>query len=376
MTTHRLNFFPLGNADCCRIDLENGRQLLLDYAAMRDPKDKGDLRCDLPKELRDDLDARHRDYYDVVGVTHLDADHINGSSEFFYLDHAQKYQGKGRIVIRELWVPAAAIIEEGCEDESRVIRQEARYRLKQGKGVRVFSRPDQLKDWLAGEGLSLAERQDLITDAGQTVPGWTLDADGVEFFVHSPFASRLDDGAMVERNNDSLVLHATFMADNNNTRVFFGADAEHEALADIVRITRAKKREERLDSDVIKIPHHSSYRSLGPDKGKEKTPPTEEIAYFYEKKLQSRAMLVSTSKLIPADDSDDQPPHRQAANYYKEQAQEQGGEYVVTMEQPKESAPETLVIEITGSKAKRKKSYLGGIGIAVSRPAPRAGHRG
>ncbi len=375
MTTHRLNFFALGNADCCRIDLENGRQLLLDYAAMRDPKDKSDLRCDLPKELREDLDARHRDYYDVVAFTHLDDDHIHGSSDFFYLEHAQKYQGKGRIVIRELWVPAAAIIEEGCEDESRVIRQEARYRLKQGRGIRVFSRPDQLKEWLAGEGLLLTDRQELITDAGQLVPGWTLAEDGVEFFVHSPFASRLEDGTMVDRNKDSLVLHATFLADNNNTRVFFGADAEHKPLADIVSITRAKKREERLDSDVVKIPHHSSYRSLGPDKGKEKTAPAEQVAYFYEKKLLWRATLVSTSKPIPADDSDDQPPHRQAANYYTEQAQAQGGEYVVTMEHPKKSAPETLVIEITGSKARRKKMYLGGIGAAVSRPAPRAGHR-
>jgi hypothetical protein len=373
MTIHRLNFFPLGNADCCRIDVDNGRQLLLDYAAMRDPEDANDLRCDLPKELREDLDGRQRDYYDVVAFTHLDDDHIHGASEFFFLEHAQKYQGEGRIVIRELWVPAAAIIEEGCEDESRTIRQEARYRLKEGKGIRVFSRPDQLKDWLAGEGIALSDRASLITDAGQTVPGWTLAADGVEFFVHSPFASRLDDGTVVDRNKDSLVLHATFLADNATTRVFFGADTEHEALTEIVRITRAKGREERLESDVVKIPHHSSYKSLGPEKGKDKTTPTEQIAYLYEKKLQWRATLVSTSKPIPDNDDDDQPPHRQAANYYKERAQAQGGEYVVTMEHPRKSAPEKLVVEISGGKATRKKTYLGGIGAAITRPTPRAG---
>jgi len=59
---------------------------------------------------------------------------------------------------------------------------------------------------------------------------------------------------------------------------------------------------------------------------------------------------------IPTNDDDNQPPHRQAANYYKEQAAAQGGTYVVTMENPKPSAPETLVIEITGSKAKQKKA--------------------
>jgi hypothetical protein len=85
---------------------------------------------------------------------------------------------------------------------------------------------------------------------------------------------------------------------------------------------------------------------------------------------------VSTSNVIPTDDSNDQPPHRQAANYYKEQAQAQGGEYVVTMEHPEPSAPEPLVIEIGGSKAKRKKEYAGGIAAAVTTRAPRAGHRG
>lgn len=375
MATHKLNLFPLGNADCCRIDLEIGRQILLDYAALRDPKDPKDLRCDLAKALRDDLQSRKRDYYDVVGYTHLDDDHIHGSSEFFYLEHAQKYQGAGRIKIRELWVPAAAIIEEGCEDESRIIRQEARYRLKKGTGIRVFSRPDQLKDWLKKEGLSLDDRKHLITDAGQLIPGWTTAGDGVEFFVHSPFASRLEDGVLLDRNKDSLVLHATFLADGTNTRVFFGADAEHEALTEIVRITRAKSRDERLESDVVKIPHHSSYLSLGPEKGKDKTKPTDQIAYFYEKKLLWRATLVSTSCPIPSDDSDDQPPHRQAANYYKEQAQAQGGEYVVTMEHPTSAAPEPLVIEIGGAKAKRKKQYSGGIAAAVASRAPRAGHR-
>ena len=43
---HKLTFFPLGNADCCRIDLDSGQQLLFDFAATRDPSDKSDRRID------------------------------------------------------------------------------------------------------------------------------------------------------------------------------------------------------------------------------------------------------------------------------------------------------------------------------------------
>ena len=378
MATHRLNFFPLGNADCCRIDLDNGDQILIDYAAMRDPACKDDLRIDLPAELRKDLGSRKRDSYKVVMFTHLDDDHIRGASNFFYMRHAQKHQdqvdGKSRIKMDEMWVPAAVITEAGCTEEDRIIRQEARYRLKQGAGIRVFSRPEQLKNWLEGEGLAVVDRRSFITDAGRLVPGWLAEIQGVEFFVHSPFACRTDDGSYVERNDGCLVLHATFSAEGTKTRVFFGADIRQEPLSEIVRITRSKNREERLDSDIVKIPHHTSYLSLGPDKGTTKTNPTEDIAYFYEKKLLWRATLVSTSKPTPTNDEDPQPPHQQAANYYREQADAQGGTYVVTMENPKTSAPETLVIEITGSKAKQKKSYSAGLVSAVSQPAPRAGN--
>jgi hypothetical protein len=130
--TARLTFHPLGNADCTRIDLADKRKMLIDFADMRDSKDPWDRRIDLPVELRTDLRAAKRDNYDVVCFTHLDDDHCRGSSEFFWMDHAAAYQGDDRIKIRELWVPAAAILEDGLDDCARVIRQEARYRLRLG----------------------------------------------------------------------------------------------------------------------------------------------------------------------------------------------------------------------------------------------------
>src|SRR4051812_1147629 len=103
----KLTFFPLGNADCCLIDLQGGQKLLFDYANQRNPNDSTDLRIDLPTALAADLKTARRDYYDVVAFTHLDADHIAGASEFFHLKHNPKYQGEGRVKINTLWVPAA-----------------------------------------------------------------------------------------------------------------------------------------------------------------------------------------------------------------------------------------------------------------------------
>jgi hypothetical protein len=44
---HKLRFFPLGNADCCRIDLEGGEKILFDYADTRGDGNSTDLRIDL-----------------------------------------------------------------------------------------------------------------------------------------------------------------------------------------------------------------------------------------------------------------------------------------------------------------------------------------
>jgi len=51
----KIHFFPLGNADTLRLDLADGRKVLVDYANMRCADDDDDLRCDLPAELRRDL---------------------------------------------------------------------------------------------------------------------------------------------------------------------------------------------------------------------------------------------------------------------------------------------------------------------------------
>src|SRR6476646_798870 len=140
--TAKMTFFPIGNADTTLIDLANGQTVLVDYANMRCADDPADARCDLPALLKRALKNSSRDDYDVVCFTHLDTDHINGASDFFWFRHAAKYQSADRVKMNEMWVPSAVITEDGVDGDARTIRQEARYRLEKGEGIKVFSRPD------------------------------------------------------------------------------------------------------------------------------------------------------------------------------------------------------------------------------------------
>lgn len=374
----KLTFHPLGNADCTRMDLADGKKFLVDYADMRNSDDQWDRRIDLPAELHKDLRTAERDYYDVVCYTHLDDDHCCGSGDFFWLEHALKYQGEGRIKIRELWVPAAAILEDGCEDSARIVRQEARHRLKKGSGIRVFSRPDKLKAWLEANGLSLESRGHLITNAGEYVPGFsTAGAERAQFFIHSPFGWRQNGNELVDRNQDSVVFQATFLEGGRETYALFMSDIDHDAIEKIVTTTKRHQREDRLLWDIFKIPHHCSYTAVGPDKGEDETEPTAEVEWLCEDQGRERCTMMSTSWSIPYkgsdEDKDVQPPHRQAAAYYKRVAADKDGQFKVTMDLPSASKPKPTTIEITerGARLLTVSATVGAASI-VSTPA-RAG---
>lgn len=367
-----LNFYPLGNADCCQIITRDYKRILFDYAHVREAEDEDDKRCDLAATLKEDLDKNKKKYFDIVAFTHLDRDHCGGAGDFFYFEHAEKYQDDDRVKIKTLWVPASAVLEPNLKDDARIIREEAKHRLREGKGIRVFSRPEKLKDWFEAEGISYDDRKHLITDAGNVIPGLSLDEDGIEFFLHSPFAKRLDDGSLEDRNDHSIVVQAVFEEGHQQTKLMLGSDVNYELLQDIVNITKHKKKEERLEWDIFELPHHCSYKSLAEEKGIEKTEPVEEVKWLFEEQGKESGIIVSTSDPIPSTTTK-QPPHKQAANYYKDVISDLKGQFIVTMEHPRIDKPEPLTVEITENKACVRKRMAAASFSIISQTSPRAG---
>jgi beta-lactamase superfamily II metal-dependent hydrolase len=367
---HKITFYPLGNADTSLIELDNNKKILFDYANMKCADDVTDKRIDLPTELNKVVKGD----YDVVYFTHADKDHINGFSKYFYLEHAEKYQGANRKKIIELWVPAHLLTDKDVKDEARILRQEARQRLKNKKGIKVFSRPDNLKNWCdEQEDICFDDIKDFIVDAGTCVPGFdNKTMHGVEFFVHSPFASVSQN---INRNSQAIVMHATF---NNftETKIMLGSDIDYNVWNDIIKITIHYKNEKKLLWDVFHISHHCSYTALSAEKTIDETKPDVQITWLYEVQGSRRSLIVSPSKTLPIkgskEDDDVLPPHRQAANYYKKVASLLDGEFKVTMEHPSESEPKPMVVEIGNSGIILQKAFST-TGFVTNKPAPKAG---
>ena len=263
----KVRFFPIGNADTCVIDADS-RKFIFDYAAPQ-PQGGDDRRIDLAETLRAEFKKEKRDTVDVVSFSHLDTDHFAGASEFFQLEHAKKYQGEGRVHIKEMWVPAAAILESKWDQskEGRIIQAEARYRLKEGKGIRVISKPEILDDWLKDQDIDPRSRRDLIVSAGNLMPGFSLRDKGIEFFVHAPFSDQRDESE-VDRNGESSVFHVKIKDGEDDVGLLLTGDTPYDVLSRIVETSERAGNEDRLYWDIVKVPHHSSYTSLGPEKGR------------------------------------------------------------------------------------------------------------
>ena len=377
---HQIIFYPMGNGDTSQIILDNGKRILFDFRHLKKAEDGKGPEIDLKGHLKEELKGSKKTSFDVVAFTHGDKDHIENSTDFFELLYAKKYQGNDRIKIDELWVPAAMILDTATNDEQSdefvIWRQEARYRLKEGKGIRVFSKPDKLKDWLKENGLTLDSRRNMITDAGKVVPGFTLDKDGVEFFCHSPFVKHVDDSDDL-RNAAALIFNVRFKSGNNTFDYLASGDSKWEVLEEIIEATKYHKNIDRLAWDIYSLPHHCSYRTLSDDKGDTETIPTPLIKELLLLGKENAYVVSSSNPIEDTKEGREQqyPPHIQAKKCYERYLREvDGAKFLVTMEEPTEKKPEPIIFEIDNNGISRGgKAFVSGISSITSSRAPRAG---
>lgn len=376
---HRIVFYPVGNGDTGQIILENGKRILLDYRHRKIAENEETPEIDLDVRLRKELKDAGRDSFDVVAFTHADCDHIENSTEFFELRHAAKYQGDGRIKIDTLWVPSALLVEtasnEHQSEEFVLWRQEARYRLKKGEGIRVFSKPEKLRGWLEENGLTLESRRHLITDAGKLAPEFDLATDGVEFFCHSPFIKHVDEGDDL-RNGASLIFNVRFRKNGYDYDYLAVGDSEWCVLEDIVKATKAHGNMDRLSWDLYNIPHHCSYLALSDEKGDFETVPKPLVEEILLSGKDGAYIVSSSYPILDTREGREQiqPPHIQAKKCYEYNLKKTGGaKFFVTMQEPNAFKPEPLEFKIDYDGLSLIRNTVSAASIITSTSAPRAG---
>lgn len=356
---HTVTFYPVGNGDTSLIETINKKFILMDYHQTSNSSDTNTPEYDIKTALTKKIKDAKKKSFDVVAFTHADKDHISGSTEFFYLEHANKYQGEGRIPIDELWVPAAMLLETTDKDhqseECVIWRQEARHRLKNKSGIKVFSKPESLISLIESWDMTIEELDSFIIDAGVVLKNFTLENDGIEFFVHSPFMKHCNEGGKDikrVRNDASLIFNVRFLVDGQKFDYLAIGDSTAEALAGIVTITRIKKNNDRLAWDLFKIPHHCSYLALAENKGETETTPIPEVKELLMKGKKDAYLICSSQAFLSGKVAEEQtqPPHIQARRCYERYLKEvKGRKFMVTGENGGTKKPDPVVVNIQSS---------------------------
>lgn len=378
---HSITFYPVGNGDTTQIVTDQGKRILLDYRQHSNAESADFPVMDIRSTLKEELSSDDQNFFDVVAFTHADNDHIQGSTEFFEFDYTAKYQGDDRIKIKELWVPAAMLLEAADNDKQSeefvILRQEARHRLINDYGIKVFSKPDDLVTFMQEKGLGPNDRDHRIVDAGSLVDTFSLSNDGIEFFCHSPFMKHCDaSDKKTIRNEASLIFNVRLAAGSRTYDFMAIGDSEYEVLSDIVSITQFKGNEDRLEWNLFSLPHHCSYLALSDEKGTRQTIPKPKVEELLLKGRQN-SYMISSSRPIDTDHvayEQIQPPHIQAKNCYQSYLSKVlGRRLIVTMEEPSPLKPKPVKFEVSSMGLSLAVPMLTGAGLALQSKPARAG---
>ena len=359
--SHNITFYPLGNAETILLELSNDKKMLIDFADTYSGE-RDDKRIELKKALGSD------NSFDVVMFSHAHEDHVKGAKDFFYFEHALKYQEATRKKIEELWVSSAFMLDVGICEDARVIRQEAKYRLKKGKGIKIFAEPDSLNQWLEENGLTTKEVQHLIIHAGTLLDNSMHDlGEDIQFFVHAPFSEDSED--VEDRNDYSIVMQIRILDPFRNTNLFITGDVPYWVLDKIIARSIKKKNSEYLKWDLYDIPHHCSHTGLAEERGDTITQTSEEIECLLSFYGEANGFMVASCRTFDDVGVDDpQPPHIEAKRAYIKH----GGsdkQFLTTMEYKNKYNPKPIKLEINDRGIREVRDS---VNILTSSP-PRAG---
>ncbi len=359
--TPTVTFFPVDNGDMTLIQLETGRNILVDIN-IRQPDEDGKIR-DVLADLRERLPKDNgRHYVDAMLLTHPDQDHCRGLLEHFHLgplaDYAEPDEGEdGKIIIREMWSSPMVFRRRPAGDplckDAAAWAKEARRRVSLHKEGGTILTGDRIQ--VMGEDLpeKMEGIEDIVVKAGANI---TL-IDGYDDGSFSGFllAPKGKGNAAEEerrsKNHSSVIVRFSLARDEqlDGTRYLAGGDALVEIWERIW--TDHKSRKHLLTYHLLGTPHHCSWRSLSAESwgDSDGTAEASKDALKALGQALEGAYIVSSSK--PVVDDDDDPPCIGAKREYETIADGAEGQFVNTSEHKSDSGVEPMVFEVTTSGA-------------------------
>lgn len=377
---HLIKFYPVENADCTLIKLDNEKTIITDCQFFDNLNDDNgnqvrfDVKADLLKELG--RDENGNPFVDLFVSTHPHDDHCKGFEGNFYHGVPEDYDkktNKDEIVIGELWVTPRGVGNE-LADSAETIRQEAKRRRK------LY---DEDKNYCGEYGNYLHiigyDKQKTFDERYGYVPGTTItfvnggDLKWLELFIHAPFkedvsTSKKDD----DKNATSIVVQYAFKILDDDykevvkSRLLMAGDAEHEIWQHIID---NNKDDDKLRWNIFLAPHHCSWTFFNEPSNKNEVKPSADT--IMKKQISTLSYVIASSKEIKNDDNN--PPCYEAKREYKNRLKTKDNFLNTATNDVNNKIPQPIVFKIDKHGKRLVTTIISSAETTVSRPAPRAG---
>lgn len=375
---HIIKFYPVGNADCTLIKLDNGKTIIVDCQILADLTDGHgkqvmfDIKADLLKELN--KDSLGRPFVDLFISTHPHDDHCKGFAGNFYHGDVANYdkdKNKDEIIIEELWITPRGL-KNDLSAPAEDIRKEAKRRRElydddanfygtKGNCLRIIGY-DKDKEY---DGRYCYVPGKLVTSVHGSSLSW------LEIFIHAPFKEDVETSKKEDdQNATSIVVQLGFKIAGYigyKSKVLMGGDAEHEIWQHILDNNTD---EEKLKWNIFLAPHHCSWSFFNDSDNKEETKLSAEN--ILNKQIGNSAHIVASSNEIKDDDNN--PPCYEAKQEYVKKLKAGSSHFLNTATHSKVgSISQPIVFKINeNGKTLRENATVAGT-FSISNPAPRAG---
>lgn len=375
---HIIKYYPVGNADCTLIKLDNDKTIIVDCQILEDlTNGQGkqvmfDVKADLLRELK--KDGSGRPFVDLFISTHPHDDHCKGFSGNFYHGDVTDYdkdKNKDEIIIEELWITPRGIKNnlaapaEDVRKEAKRRRQlyddDADFKGSKGNYLRIIGY-DKDREF---NGRYCYVPGKLVTSVHSSSLSW------LEIFIHAPFkedveTSKKDD----DKNATSIVLQFGFKIEGYNgykSKVLMGGDAEYEIWQHILDNNTD---EENLKWNIFLAPHHCSWSFFNESDNKKEIKPSAET--ILNKQIGNYAHVVASSNEIKNDDNN--PPCYEAKQQYIKKLKAGSSHFLNTATHSKVgSISQPIVFKINESGKTLMENATEAGTSSISNSAPRAG---
>lgn len=376
-----VTFFPVGNKNggmtLVKLNDDKKTTILID-CSIGEERVAG--HCDVSQELRSRLptDSDGRPYVDAFMLTHRHDDHVRGFAEHFHLGSLDDYDAdKKKIVIREMWSthnfwkPAsesyplcdnAKAFNKEMKRRVDLYKKEKRIQKEGDRSIIVGKDPDGRTKGLDNINYDIGCSFGKINNNDVS--------DKLDGFILSPIEQQKDedDECFTNKNRQSLVLQLTVIQGDYKNKLMLAADAECLVWDNLWGSYKDKK--QRLEYDILSVPHHCSWHSLSYDSQSQCDNP--KVCEKAKKALSQKkvgAFAVSQSKAIKGSDED--PPSEEAKAVYVDIVGK--SQFVCTNEYPDSEKPEPLEFNLTGDgpqkKSVKEKSKLSVAALASTKEA-------